>query len=879
MNDRMANRVRAALAASAFLVGACGAEAVAGNDAVLVHLADEFAGARVESASVPAEARAERFWGFDEPRPEWQVISSERFPGLADVELETLADGVRLALIEPSAPVDGLYVGGLAIELDAGAPQAWTGVLVRARAHERLAGIGVACNVLGDAAAVPRGFGFFMGAEGTAPVFSDGSVQTYHLPLRAGGCGASLESVGVFVGSTLPASVEILSIALVPRGADFQEDVGVRAVTRDAVTRHTLFAHTPAALTWTVAVPAGGRLDLGLACLPGEKVAYAATVQSRAGEPSTLLEETLDGTVDETPGDAGVWRQSSLDLSRFSGSEVELTLRASSERDGAVALFGAPILSGSASPGPARRPNVVFYVIDGGGADFMSLYGYNRRTTPFLEELAQEGVVFEHAYSNSTWTQPSTASFMTSLHHSVLGGLRRGVHSTAVPAYAVTMAEHMRRGGYQTATFTSNPNAARVIGLERGVDVLRDTQTRDHSRSSAELHEWFWRFRADYPGTPYWVHFQTTDVHEPNEPRSPFAGLFVAPEERERLEEWDGRLWDSTGDLFGTTSIAGFYDAALERSGVDRQAYFNVRRGLYDETMAHQDRELARFVARLKAAGEWENTLLVIGSDHGHPAGTFARFGRGLVDPQPEPWQGALFDAFSTHVPLVFVWSGRIEGGRRIEQPVSMIDVLPTLLELVDLPPPAVLQGRSLAPLLFGRELAPAPVVLDEFRVDEATGEFVGNLEVIDGRWGASLEIGPRTAGVSAKLDGSATTHGTAQAAAHGTRASTNEGASAREAENATARGRHSVPAGGRWGAVHPYFDEPPRLLLYDLWNDPFALREVGADHPELVERYERQLLELWESHRTLAQRFGEAGDAPLTPEVLRELEALGYVR
>lgn len=102
------------------------------------------------------------------------------------------------------------------------------------------------------------------------------------------------------------------------------------------------------------------------------------------------------------------------------------------------------------------RPNIVFYVIDGGGADLMSLYGYERATTPFLEELAAEGVVFERAHSNSPWTQSSTASFMTGLQHSVLGGLRRGMHSTPVPLAATTMAEHLWRGGWQTASFTTN---------------------------------------------------------------------------------------------------------------------------------------------------------------------------------------------------------------------------------------------------------------------------------------------------------------------------------------------------------------------------------------------------------------------------------------
>ncbi len=815
--------------------GAHGAAASSAETAQIVHLADEVGHAVVKSAPAPDSARARRSWRFDEPRPEWRLLSVADVPSLAAATLERLDDGVRLSLAMPEGSNLGLLGAGLVADLEDSSLADWVGVLVQARSHERVGGLTVVYNVQGERR-VPQPW-FFMDVEQSVPVFSDGSTQTYSLPLRTRARDATLENLAVFVGAPGPAALDVLSIELVPRGADFLEDWGVRSVTRDSDTRHTLFAHAPAVFTWRLAVPDGGRLDLGLACLPGEAVHYRATLGGRDGT-RVLLEQTVD--------DAGPWKQVTLDLSPWARTEVELSLEAKSESAGATALFGAPILSGvpgAAVSGVRRRPNVVFYVIDGGGADLMSLYRYNRRTTPYLEELAAEGVVFERAYSNSTWTQASTASFMTSLHHSVLGGLRRGVHSTPVPAAAVTMAERMRRGGYQTAVFTSNANAGRVIGLERGVDVMRDEDIENYSSSSAELHERFWRFREEYPGTPYWVHFQTTDVHEPNEPEPPFAGLFVSAEQREQLDEWEGRLFEHGGVTYGTTSIADFYDRALKAAGIERSAYFNVRRGLYDETMAHQDEELRRFIGRLKAQGEWEDTLLVIGADHGHPAGSFARFGRGLFDPQPEAWQGALFDAYSSRVPLVFVWPAGIEGGRRFQEPVSMIDVLPTILELVGLPAPEVAQGRSLAPLLLGGRLPSRPVILDEFRVDEASGELVGNLELIDGRWGASLEIGPMPAGADPHM------------------------------------GRHAVPAGGRWGAVHPYFPEAPRLLLYDLWNDPFALHAVNAEHPDLVERYRAELLEHWEAQQALATNFHEGESAPLEPEQLEQLRALGYIR
>lgn len=839
-------------------LSACSARtspSTAAASGTLVHLDLELANARVRSTPASAAGGTAHVWNFAEPQKEWRAISSADFPGLAAVELAPQKDGVRLSL---AAPGEGkhtrMLVGGIAIDLPPGPLNAWSGVRVRARSHARMGGIGASCNVE-TRDAIPGPFEFIGGHAGTSPVFNDGSVQDYVLPLEirtdesaAPAQGAPvLKSLGIFAAAPQPASIDILSIALVPRDEPYREATGVRSLTRDSITRRTIFAHAPASLAFRVRVPERGRLDLGLSCLDGESITYRATVKAGTSEAKALPSETV--------ADGAQWVQRSYDLSSWAGQEVELALEAESKDAGAVALWGAPIVASATGPSKGaapKHPNVIFYVIDGGGADLMSVYGYNRRTTPFLERLAAEGVVFEHAHSNSTWTQPSTASFMTSLQHSVLGGLRRGVHSTPVPAKAVTMAERMHQAGYETAVFTTNPNCARVIGLERGVDLMRDVDSEDASSSSGELHARFWNFRQEYPGHPFWVHFQTTDVHQPNHPPPPFAGLFVTPEDRHKLEQMDRQLFESAGDKFGSTSIVDWYDIALKAAGVDRRTYFSLRRGLYDETMAHQDKELERLVGRLKSEGEWEDTLLVIAADHGHPAGTFARFGRGLIEPEPDGWEGGLFDAYATRVPLIFVWPRGIQGGRRIEQDVSMIDVLPTILDLAGLPAPDVLQGRSLAPVLRGGSLEPRPVVLDEFRVDEASGQMIGNIEMIDGRWGASLEIGP--AAETKDED---------------------EGSKDKVAE----RGRHAYPAGGRWGAVHPFFPDASRILLYDLWNDPFAARAVNDAHPAEVDHYRQALLEQWHVHRALSQRFAEAGDQALDPAMVKQLQALGYTR
>lgn len=105
-----------------------------------------------------------------------------------------------------------------------------------------------------------------------------------------------------------------------------------------------------------------------------------------------------------------------------------------------------------------------------------------------------------------------------------------------------------------------------------------------------------------------------------------------------------------------------------------------------------------------------------------------------------------MFASGVSHIPMIIVWPGRIAPGQRFSDPVSMIDMLPTILDLVDLPMPEVMQGQSLAPLLLGEPgREPRPVILENFDANDS-GELWGRIEVVDGRWGASLQI-PRPPG------------------------------------------------------------------------------------------------------------------------------------
>ena len=180
----------------------------------------------------------------------------------------------------------------------------------------------------------------------------------------------------------------------------------------------------------------------------------------------------------------------------------------------------------------------------------------------------------------------------------------------------------------------------------------------------------------------------------------------------------------------------------------------------------------------------------------------------------------------------MFVWPGHIKGGQRFREPVaSMVDVLPTILDLLDLPEPEVMMGQSLAPVLLGTgDWEPRPVILDQFEFDAEAGVMRGYIEVIDGRWGASLEINPWPP--------------------------------EEDEDEEDAMWRRPVP-----------------LLLYDLWNDPYCLHSVHEERPDLVEKYTAFLETQWAAHQALAQRFTPGEQVELTPEQLETLRSLGYIQ
>lgn len=785
----------------------CGAVACSGSGPpplesdLPIHFEEHLDTAAVEGSAVPADLPAPVAWRFDEEQTAWKAVQPLD-AGQTPAAVSTQDGALRISLTEANRGRRSLR-GGAFVELPGWNREDWAFVVVEARGAAPDSHLTAWFNRRQRPGELVFEREPFLLRGEAVDLLADGAVHRY--VLRADWTDTGVDAgpwteLGLIFDSQAAASFDLIAVELIPKEARFAAaPAGVVSEPREQLYRRALFTHAPSRLEWRVRVPREGRLDLGLGVLRADApVTFRVAVSAGQSMAETVFEEACS-----TPSR---WEQRSVDLGRWAGKAVTLALETGAEHAGTVALWAAPTLSGR---GGGRPPNVVLYVIDAGGAEYASAYGYPRPTTPNLEKIAAQGALFVNARSNSSWSKPSTTSFMTSLQHSVLGGY--ATPSDPLPQAAPTMAELLHGAGYQTAVFTSNTWCGVMSSLDRGVDLLRETVSGPNSASSTELQAAFFRWRDAYPGRPYWVHFQTTDVHWPWEAVPPTAGNFLSPDARQRFYELERKLGAASGGIGRSWALrapAGLF----ARAGVDRRAYFEGARDAYDESYAHNDYELGRLVEELEARGEWQDTLLIVTADHGDWPGL------GLLAGLDPAVRVPYLNAYLTRVPLVVTWPGHIRPGLRLEQQVSLLDLLPTVLDLTGRSKPDHLQGQSLAPLLLGQSgWQPRPVVIDEFTADPKTSRLSGVIEMIDGRWGASLAVG-------------------------------GEGKPEEE------------------------------LLLFDLAADPYCLKSLDVERPDLAKSFRQRLEKQLFEHLALAKKFPRAAAGALGSDQLKTLQALGYL-
>ena len=342
-----------------------------------------------------------------------------------------------------------------------------------------------------------------------------------------------------------------------------------------------------------------------------------------------------------------------------------------------VALLIVLALAGT-SCSRTRPPNVLIIVVDTLRADRLGVYGNTRGLTPFLDELAQGGTVFVNAYAVSSWTIPSVASLLTSRYpsqHHVIGPRYR------LADEEVTFAEALQPLHYITGGFSANFVLLERLGLAQGFQYWRADVRMPGGLPAPELRQqglqWLDQvWDAGLP-QPALLYFQFMDPHSPYDPPEPY-----------RSQALRGERGDATaaGVAFGKKVVAEGLQAI-------RREDLRFWERLYDGEVASVDADIKVLFAELHRRGFLDNAIVVITADHGEEFWEHGGLQHGRT----------LYDE-SVRVPFILVAPG-YRGGQRLEEAVSLIDLAPTLVDLLGIPRHPRFEGRSLVPLLESSSL------------------------------------------------------------------------------------------------------------------------------------------------------------------------------
>ncbi len=331
------------------------------------------------------------------------------------------------------------------------------------------------------------------------------------------------------------------------------------------------------------------------------------------------------------------------------------------------------------------RRNVLVISVDTLRADHLGCYGYTRATSPRIDAIAKEGVLFEQVVAPAPWTLPSYGSFFTGCSPAMH---RAGVNTDKEHRFGrdedgtkkelevlrsdlPTLAETLAAAGYATAGFQANSFLRAKNGLSRGFDRYVFYQYR--SDFGADLAT---KWIEGHRGRPWFCFLHVMDVHQPYAPPPPYDTKF-SKVSFEEVADYPPNIDELR---------AKKPDEATRKLLVDE----------YDGAIASVDERIGLVLDKLKQLGELDRTLVVIHSDHGEEFWEHGGYEHGHAEHEEV-----------LHVPLVLRMPGKLPEGARIAPRVRGIDVMPTIVALLGIQPPSGIEGKSLLPLVEGKSESP----------------------------------------------------------------------------------------------------------------------------------------------------------------------------
>ena len=337
--------------------------------------------------------------------------------------------------------------------------------------------------------------------------------------------------------------------------------------------------------------------------------------------------------------------------------------------------------TGTASPPQNAGINVLFLTVDTLRPDHLSAYGYPRKTSPAIDELASKGVTFDLAFTYWPKTRGSFAAMFTSLYASQHG---LTVRDRDFPEFNETLAEVFQKAGYRTAAAVDNGNLDSRLGYAQGFQAYEETWLR--AESELERTEIITRFGEEFlagkgDARPFFLWLHYVNPHAPYDP----------PQEHLARFQGDGLIPRGNG----LPEVVGFHGGVNRKMTVEGARTWGDYVDRYDAEILLADEHVGRVLKSLNESSHAGTTIVALTSDHGESLGEHGYFfdhGDDLFNP-------------SLRIPLVLSFPGFLPKGERISGAISTLDIYPTLLDLAQLPfptgPPG-LQGSSALPLIRG---------------------------------------------------------------------------------------------------------------------------------------------------------------------------------
>jgi arylsulfatase A-like enzyme len=345
-----------------------------------------------------------------------------------------------------------------------------------------------------------------------------------------------------------------------------------------------------------------------------------------------------------------------------------------------TALWILPTVETEVSVTKQRRgtgKNILVLVVDALRTDRLSCYGYERSTSPRLDAAAKEGLLFENAWSQSSWTIPATATLFTG-QYSYTHGLYDAYHWYLVPGIA-TITQAMLEAGFSTAAFVANRLISEDNNFSKGFEHFHETPF----ATAAQLNQSFLYWLEEHKDERFFAYIHYMEPHLP----------YAAPGEalnrfgRSYTEGFDAQP-DTSESILNTLEMhikgLGRPRRPLDVLGDEHSRLFEELGNLYDSEIAYWDERFGLLMDVLKKRGLLDDTIIVVTSDHGEEFLEHGMFRHGQS-----------LHAELLHVPLIFLNTGR-PAERRAEL-IGLIDVAPTLVALAGLEAPAEgsLQGAA----------------------------------------------------------------------------------------------------------------------------------------------------------------------------------------